>query len=100
MLIMSKIILAVYYTLADIVLLCQCFYYRGFTLRDNVTKPDSSQANERTALLAANDNLSRHDHALEHRHNSVTSWSSIDGTHLSPVTPLIDTLRDSEQIIT
>ena len=28
------IMLAVYYTLADIVLLGQCFYYRGFTLRE------------------------------------------------------------------
>lgn len=33
------IILAVYYTLADIVLLGQCFYYRGFTLRDEVSTP-------------------------------------------------------------
>lgn len=33
------IILAVYYTLADIVLLGQCFYYRGFTLRDEISTP-------------------------------------------------------------
>ena len=32
-------ILAVYYTLADIVLLLQCFWYKGFTLRDVVNKP-------------------------------------------------------------
>lgn len=30
----TMIILAVYYTLADIVLLGQCFYYRGFNLKD------------------------------------------------------------------
>lgn len=30
----TMIILAVYYTLADIVLLGQCFYYRGFNLRE------------------------------------------------------------------
>lgn len=30
------IILAVYYTLADIVLLGQCFYYQGFSIRDEV----------------------------------------------------------------
>ncbi|PGH36666.1 hypothetical protein GX50_00528 [[Emmonsia] crescens] len=34
-------ILAVYYTLADIVLLCQCFYYKGFTLSDRPTKQQS-----------------------------------------------------------
>jgi uncharacterized protein with PQ loop repeat len=33
----TMVILAVYYTLADIVLLGQCFYYRGFTLSDEVT---------------------------------------------------------------
>lgn len=33
------IILAVYYTLADIVLLGQCFYYRGFDIRDEVPSP-------------------------------------------------------------
>ncbi|KAJ5176766.1 uncharacterized protein N7482_002643 [Penicillium canariense] len=30
----TMVILAVYYTLADIVLLGQCFYYRGFNIRD------------------------------------------------------------------
>ncbi|PYI12159.1 PQ loop repeat protein [Aspergillus sclerotiicarbonarius CBS 121057] len=35
----TMIILAVYYTLADIVLLAQCFYYRGFTLRDEPSTP-------------------------------------------------------------
>ncbi|KAF2860095.1 PQ-loop-domain-containing protein [Piedraia hortae CBS 480.64] len=36
----TMVILAVYYTLADIVLLAQCFYYRGFSLRDG--KPAGS----------------------------------------------------------
>ncbi|GKZ36899.1 hypothetical protein AbraIFM66950_008163 [Aspergillus brasiliensis] len=35
----TMIILAVYYTLADVVLLAQCFYYRGFTLRDEPSTP-------------------------------------------------------------
>ncbi|CAK40444.1 uncharacterized protein An09g06510 [Aspergillus niger] len=35
----TMIILAVYYTLADVVLLAQCFYYRGFTLRDEPSSP-------------------------------------------------------------
>ncbi|KAJ5342950.1 hypothetical protein MYU51_016033 [Penicillium brevicompactum] len=33
----TMIILAVYYTLADIVLLGQCFYYRGFSLKDELS---------------------------------------------------------------
>lgn len=36
------IILAVYYTLADIVLLGQCFYYRGFTISDEFSSSSSS----------------------------------------------------------
>ncbi|OAA58757.1 PQ loop repeat protein [Cordyceps fumosorosea ARSEF 2679] len=48
----TMIILAIYYTLADIVLLLQCFYYRGFTWKDPAPtpKPDNT-SNERTALL-------------------------------------------------
>lgn len=50
----TMIILAVYYTLADIVLLAQCFYYRGFTWKDPAPTPKSdSRPNERTALLDA-----------------------------------------------
>lgn len=60
----TMIILAVYYTLADIVLLAQCFYYRGFTLQDEVSTraththdeqgthfPVPGKATERSALL-------------------------------------------------
>jgi hypothetical protein len=61
----TMIILAVYYTLADIVLLGQCFYYRGFTLRDEPSSSEShaqgsdaegqssvpGKVSERTALL-------------------------------------------------
>src|SRR4051812_30435937 len=35
----TMLILAVYYTIADVVLMAQCFYYRGFTLSDNVPPP-------------------------------------------------------------
>ncbi|KAE8375911.1 PQ loop repeat-domain-containing protein [Aspergillus bertholletiae] len=66
----TMIILAVYYTLADIVLLGQCFYYRGFTLRDEPSPPGSraqesdaedqpsfpGKVSERTALLPAKAN--------------------------------------------
>ncbi|KAG6252241.1 hypothetical protein E4U24_000625 [Claviceps purpurea] len=58
----TMIILAVYYTLADVVLLGQCFYYRGFTWRDepctSTSEPSrahagdaNADANEGTALL-------------------------------------------------
>jgi uncharacterized protein with PQ loop repeat len=39
----TMIILAVYYTLADIVLLGQCFYYRGFNLKDELSSSPSPQ---------------------------------------------------------
>ena len=114
------IILAVYYTLADIVLLCQCFYYRGFTLADTPTKDIGNNGNgvqdaergggdaegivaatERTALLSENGlseaerSRSRDtEHSLQARRPSMASFrerlSSVDGTHLSPATPLRD----------
>lgn len=112
------IILAVYYTLADIVLLLQCFWYKGFTLRDDYKKPgdsDSSTAtspSEHSPLLSAqtnghsysNGNGNGNGHEItrprisdiDRRHSSHSQGSfrerflSIDGTHLSPVTPLHD----------
>jgi hypothetical protein len=39
----TMIILAVYYTLADIVLLGQCFYYRGFNIRDEFSSSPSPE---------------------------------------------------------
>jgi uncharacterized protein with PQ loop repeat len=116
----TMIILAVYYTLADIVLLLQCFWYKGFTLRDDYKKPgddDSSTAtspSERSPLLSAqtNGNGNGASYAngigngheitrprisdIDRRHSSHSQGSfrerflSIDGTHLSPVTPLHD----------
>ena len=108
------IILAVYYTLADIVLLGQCFYYRGFTLRDEVStpascsrdrsrSPDPTKPTERTSLLSRANGDSRHTgHEREqhisshptspnadHRRHSILH-PSVDGTHLSPATPLIE----------
>ncbi|KAL1893146.1 putative vacuolar membrane transporter for cationic amino acids [Sporothrix stenoceras] len=95
----TMIILAVYYTIADIVLLGQCFYYRGFTWRDDVvpSKPkhkkqravnsaggssssSSSTRNgrpdERTSLLAKNTannrligSVEENGHASGHHHH-------------------------------
>lgn len=74
------LILAIYYTIADIVLLLQCFYYRGFTWKDEVVPPtkaqrDVGEATERTGLLPPE---------LERRS------SSISASHLSPAVPLLD----------
>ncbi|GAM83871.1 hypothetical protein ANO11243_018610 [Dothideomycetidae sp. 11243] len=52
----TMIILAVYYTFADIVLLAQCFYYRGFQLRDPKPAPRSSTTDNERAPLLANGN--------------------------------------------
>ncbi|CAK7215773.1 Putative vacuolar membrane transporter for cationic amino acids [Sporothrix curviconia] len=108
----TMIILAVYYTIADIVLLGQCFYYRGFTWRDDVVPPkqkprrkarragagvlnnnngSSSIANERTSLLNdTRDNGHAHTHAHTHNHfghqheRRGSNWST-----LSPAVPFV-----------
>ncbi|KAG7142503.1 vacuolar amino acid transporter YPQ1 like protein [Verticillium longisporum] len=84
----TMIILAIYYTIADIVLLAQCFYYRGFTWKDEVVPPapkprparvpdrERDILNERTTLL---------DHAAAHRERRGSDWSN-----LSPAVPLHD----------
>lgn len=84
----TMIILAVYYTLADIVLLGQVFYYRGFTMSDEIKKPVE---NDETRSLLRNGD--EHSHA-ERRNSSISALrkhlSNVDGTHLSPATPLLD----------
>ena len=45
------IILALYYTIADIVLVCQVFYYRGFTLSDKIEQVDRTHDPESEPLL-------------------------------------------------
>ncbi|KAI0431455.1 PQ loop repeat-domain-containing protein [Xylaria sp. FL1042] len=88
----TMLILAIYYTIADIVLLAQCFYYKGFTWRDDDAAPPTPKpANnghattttttatgaptERTALLS--------DYFTE-RERRGSGWS-----HLSPAVPLM-----------
>jgi len=117
----TMIILAVYYTLADIVLLGQCFYYRGFTLSDHsltITKTGQSSASEtngipdqatteRTALLDSasgnghsyTDGVRHHAPSTGHAHQSHSHIHHhfVDGTHLSPVTPFIDQLSSSDE---
>jgi uncharacterized protein with PQ loop repeat len=74
----TMIILAFYYTIADVVLLLQCFYYRGFTWKDEVTstpKPSNGVQlpNERTRLLEPRRRVRR-----------GSDWSN-----LSPAVPLV-----------
>ncbi|KAF1969400.1 hypothetical protein BU23DRAFT_557706 [Bimuria novae-zelandiae CBS 107.79] len=108
-------ILAVYYTLADIVLLCQFFWYEGFRLTDKVSSSDESSeeeedepagASERSPLLAPSmgqpqnggngyhtpPRISDADRrGSAHSANSFRErFLSVSGTHLSPVTPLHD----------
>ncbi|KAL4886341.1 PQ loop repeat-domain-containing protein [Aspergillus karnatakaensis] len=123
----TMIILAVYYTLADIVLLGQCFYYRGFTLRNDTSTTTlvedtdetetaspviSRHPTEQTTLLPSheshaqsyhtgtstssrtangNGSISVPDLANTRRHSgSSFLHPTVDGTHLSPATPFID----------
>ncbi|KAL2354750.1 PQ loop repeat-domain-containing protein [Cryomyces antarcticus] len=106
-------ILAVYYTFADLVLLGQLFYYRGFTFKDTVafnksstTDVEDGEPNERTGLLANGEgfhgqtgdfaNLNDAGTAARTRSRStfrerLTSFAEVlveDGDHLSPATPL------------
>ncbi|KAI4236581.1 MAG: hypothetical protein L6R40_006137 [Gallowayella cf. fulva] len=97
-------ILAVYYTLADIVLLGQCFYYRGFTLSDAQTTPHEEaiveESTEESPLLASESTNNRPisrptaaDADWTRRSSSFSSFHShlnqVDARHLSPATPLI-----------
>lgn len=118
----TMLILAVYYTLADIVLLGQCWYYRGFSLWDSDVKGTAgAQDSERAPLLNGSTNGSAThqqngstSHSTSHsvlnnlgipsansqdqQHRRSSSFSDairrdiarVDGTHLSPATPLHD----------
>ena len=92
----TMIILAVYYTLADIVLMLQVFYYRGFTLSDEVKDSQEQISPEQEPLLgsngAANGRLSSNHDAQRSRSLSQLGrrLSRVDSTHLSPAMPLLD----------
>jgi len=82
----TMVILAIYYTIADVVLLSQCFYYRGFTWRDEVIPPPPKPGNrrlgepsERTGLLPATAPA-----AMPIHEDHASHWSN-----LSPAVPLV-----------
>jgi solute carrier family 66 (lysosomal lysine-arginine transporter), member 1 len=91
----TMIILAVYYTIADIVLLGQCFYYRGFTWRDEVIpppKPSASPVGEVTETTG----LISHQHEMQRPERRSSVFSQVSANHLSPAVPLVDPLKRSE----
>ncbi|KXT00362.1 hypothetical protein AC578_5859 [Pseudocercospora eumusae] len=98
----TMIVLAVYYTLADIVLLGQYFYYQGFHLRD--PKPpqnpasESEAPSERSPLIS---NRHANAHADPDPENRTTSPStfrerlmSLDAAHMSPAVPIHSQPKD------
>lgn len=55
----TMLILAIYYTIADVVLLAQCFYYRGFTWRDEVVPTNSGAIDDDEEAAVESDNANR-----------------------------------------
>ncbi|TVY45403.1 putative vacuolar amino acid transporter [Lachnellula subtilissima] len=79
----SQIILAIYYLIADIVLLGQCFYYRGFTWHDDPNPPPKP-------TIVTNVGEPSETSGLLHPTRGPERHSSISGSHLSPAVPLLD----------
>ena len=103
----TMIVLAVYYTLADIVLLGQCWYYEGFSL-SNKSKESTQDDEEAVAEPDEQSSLLQQEHAPAHsksqpsnrppqtidndqedRASSSSNAEVVDSTHISPVTPFI-----------
>ena len=83
--------MALYYTLADVVLIGQCFYYRGFTLSDRTSEPVSSlvtaNAHDRSPLLNGTSHLHCHSSISYHESNKS------DTTHIFSPTLLTDSSK-------
>ncbi len=93
--------MAVYYTLADIVLLAQCFYYRGFTLSDDPSKsttaPEEDPTEEAPLLERSPDDDPRPEPDRTRSTSSFRKLLNVDGAHhLSPATPLLDGPKPSD----
>ena len=96
-----------YYTLADLVLLGQCFWYKGFTLSDTMATPNGRASNGATSPPSASTPLLRppEPHELpapntstaqshSRRRSSHSSFPSRRGSlaaasHLSPAVPFV-----------
>lgn len=94
----TMIIVAVYYTLADIVLLAQCFYYRGFTFTDKVENNQAveTQPDEESPLLSRTEDESRPPFTTRgsftppgtRRGSGFRERLDSHGTRLSPAVPM------------
>ena len=88
----TMLILAWYYTFADIVIILQYFYYQGFALYDRLKTPENSSpptAADESAPLLTNDSplaSSRRSSSTIREH--LTATFSNNGTHLSPAVPI------------
>ena len=108
-------LLAIYYTIADLILLAQCFYYRGFILADSPPPPPDK--NSSSATVSAIDDYEEDDpdedapllnradsparyyvtpasaERMQRRGSAGSGFrealKAVDGTHLSPATPLL-----------
>ena len=98
----TMLILAVYYTVADVVLLAQCFWYEGFRFWDKseeeaiVDEEEEHTPDERSSLLGAVPTPPRSPHRImDAERGSRGSFSSmgsrlssgVDAVHFSPATP-------------
>ncbi|ESZ93416.1 PQ loop repeat protein [Sclerotinia borealis F-4128] len=95
----TMIILAVYYTIADVVLLGQCFYYKGFTWRDEVKPPPTpptppTPPKPTYAAIAAGTSVPTETTGL--LSHQERRRSSISAQHLSPVVPLLEPRKPSD----
>ena len=102
----TMIILAIYYTFADVVLILQCFYYRGFTLRDprpdKLDKASNGGPTERSPLIANGYEQTEDDDPADiaQRTRSQSAFrervSNYDGAYLSPATPMHPQPKDTD----
>jgi uncharacterized protein with PQ loop repeat len=90
-------ILAVYYTLADIVLLLQCFYYNGFTLHDKVSSSSDDEEDEsETETPATEQSPLLPDSRQQHNTNGATINGHTNGYHTPPRISDIDRRHSSQ----
>lgn len=95
------VILAIYYTIADIVLLGQCFYYRGFTWKDEVVPPAPKKKNNGRQQQGAGNGNGTHNgngngngrepdertSLLDQRERRGSDWSE-RLIHVNPIVPI------------
>ncbi|KAI0861045.1 PQ loop repeat-domain-containing protein [Xylaria cubensis] len=79
----TMLILAIYYTIADVVLLGQCFYYKGLTWKDGTPSGTPKPSNGHTTAAPTETSGLLADYFVE-RERRGSGWS-----HLSPAVPMM-----------